>query len=143
MTKGRTVSLDPFAAPKDSGDSIDKLFDDADQEHSVERGDDVQEETIAKDASEVVAEKIKKKQKRRVVGNASGSAHPPKKLRDDYQSLLPNTSGKSLATLRGMVPEGSAILSDVTKPLIAASVAPMALGFRVRPHLANLSSPCK
>ncbi|GJX63606.1 hypothetical protein Tco_0296506 [Tanacetum coccineum] len=45
MTKGRTVSLDPpvTAASGDSGDSIDKLFDegnDAGQEHSVERGDD-------------------------------------------------------------------------------------------------------
>nr|GEV29741.1 hypothetical protein [Tanacetum cinerariifolium] len=52
MTEGRTVSLDPFAAAKDSGDSIYKLFDDVDQEHYVERGDDILEETIANDASE-------------------------------------------------------------------------------------------
>nr|GEY59225.1 transposase (putative), gypsy type [Tanacetum cinerariifolium] len=109
------------------------------KEHSVERVDDVLEETIAKDASEVVAEKTKKKQKRKVVGDASGSTYPPKKLRDDYQSLLPNTSGKSLAALRGMVPEGSAILSDVTEPLIATFVAPVSdvgpLDFVSRPNL--------
>nr|GEU91028.1 hypothetical protein [Tanacetum cinerariifolium] len=101
MNEGRTVPLDPpvTAALKDSDDSIDKLFDDVDQEHFVERVDDVLEETIAKDASE--------------------------KLRDDYHSLLPNTSGKSLAALRGMVSEGSGIPSDVTQPLIATSVAPM------------------
>nr|GEV56487.1 hypothetical protein [Tanacetum cinerariifolium] len=127
MTGGRTVPLDPPAttSPKDSGDSIDKLFDDADQEDSVERGDDVLEETIAKDASEVVAEKTKKKQKRKVAGDASGSTHPPKKLRDDYQSLLPNTSGKSLAALRGMILKGFSIPSGVTEPLIAASLAPI------------------
>nr|GEW82712.1 hypothetical protein [Tanacetum cinerariifolium] len=92
MTEGRTVPLSPPVtnAPEDSGDSIDKLFDDADQEYSVERGDDVLEETVAKDASE---------------------------------SLLPNTSGKSLAALHGVVLEGSAIPSGVTEPLIAASVA--------------------
>nr|GEU49857.1 hypothetical protein [Tanacetum cinerariifolium] len=79
MTEGRIVPLTPPAttAPKNSGDSIDKLFDD-----------------------EVVAEKAKKKRKRNVVGDASGFAYPPKKLRDDYQSLLPNTGGKSLAALR-------------------------------------------
>nr|GEV41339.1 hypothetical protein [Tanacetum cinerariifolium] len=127
MTGGRTIPLVPpvTTALEDSGDSIDKLFDKANQEHSVERADDVLEETIAKDALEVVAEKTKKKQKRKVVGDASVSTYPPKKLRDDYQSLLPNTSGKSLAALCGMVPKGFAILSGVTEPLIATSVAPV------------------
>ncbi|GJS15789.1 hypothetical protein Tco_0410261 [Tanacetum coccineum] len=130
MTEGRTVSLDPpvTAASGDSGDSIDKLFDegnDAGQEHFVERDDDVLEETVAKDAPEVVVEKTKKKRKRRVAGDASGSTYPPKKLRDDYQSLPPNTGRKSLAALRGMIPEGSGIPSGATEPLIVASVAPM------------------
>nr|GEU83610.1 hypothetical protein [Tanacetum cinerariifolium] len=102
MTKGRTVPLSPPATttPEDSGDSIDKLFDDADQEHVVKKSDDVLEETIAKDASEFVAEKPRKKRKRKVVRDASGSTYPPKELRDDHQSLLPNTGGKSLVTLR-------------------------------------------
>nr|GEX26221.1 hypothetical protein [Tanacetum cinerariifolium] len=102
MTKGRTVPLSPPATmtPEDSGDSGDKLFDDADQEHVVKKSDDVLEETIAKDASKFVAEKARKKRKRKVVGDASGSTYPPKELRDDHQSLLPNTGRKSLVTLR-------------------------------------------
>ncbi|GKE41099.1 hypothetical protein Tco_1464504, partial [Tanacetum coccineum] len=129
MTEGHTVSLDPpvTVASGGSGDSIDKLFDEGDdvgQEHSVERGDDVLEETIARDVLDVVVEKAKKKPKRRVTGDASGSTHPPKKLREDYQSILPNTSGKSLAAPRGLVPEGSGIPSGVTEPLITASVPP-------------------
>nr|GEY56903.1 hypothetical protein [Tanacetum cinerariifolium] len=127
MTEGRTMPLSPpvTTASEDSGESIDKFFDDVNQEHSVERGDNVLEETFAKDASEVIVEKTKKKQKRKVVRDVSGSIYPPKKLRDDYQSLLPNTSGKSLATLCGVVSEGFAIPSGVTVPLIATSVAPV------------------
>nr|GEU53566.1 hypothetical protein [Tanacetum cinerariifolium] len=130
MTEGRTVSLDPLAttASRGSGDSIDKLFDeedDAGQEHSVKKDDDVLDETIARDVSDVAIEKAKKKQKRKVTGDASGSTHPPKKLSDDYQFALPNTSGKSLATLCGLVPDSSGIPSGVTEPLIAAFVAPM------------------
>nr|GEX48989.1 hypothetical protein [Tanacetum cinerariifolium] len=54
LIKGRTVLLNPHvsAASGDSGDSVDKLFyegDDAEQEHSVEKDDNVLEETIAKD----------------------------------------------------------------------------------------------
>nr|GFC52409.1 hypothetical protein [Tanacetum cinerariifolium] len=47
------------------------------------------------DASEVVAEKPQKKQKRKVIGDASGFVLPSKKLRGDYQSLPPSTYGKS------------------------------------------------
>nr|GEZ67261.1 hypothetical protein [Tanacetum cinerariifolium] len=105
MTERRIVPLTPLTttALEDSGDSIDKLFDDVDQERVVEKSDDVLEETIANDTLEVVAEKAKKKRKRKVVGDASGSTYPPKKLRDGHQSLLPNTGGKSLAALCGMV----------------------------------------
>nr|GEX02257.1 hypothetical protein [Tanacetum cinerariifolium] len=103
MTKGRTVSLDPpdTAASGGSNDSIDKLFDegdDAGQEHSVEKDDDVLDETIARDFLNVAIEKAKKNQKRKVTKEASGSTHPSKKLRDDYYG--------------------------VTEPLIAAFVAP-------------------
>nr|GFA71337.1 hypothetical protein [Tanacetum cinerariifolium] len=55
----------------------------------------------------------------------NGSVYPPKKLRDDHQSLPPLTGGKSFSALRGMVPEGSATPSDVAEPLITASVTPM------------------
>ncbi|GJX74839.1 hypothetical protein Tco_0313434, partial [Tanacetum coccineum] len=128
MTEGRNVLLDPpaTAASGGSGDSIDKLFDDGydvGQEHPVEKDDDVLEETIALDVSDVAVEKAKKKQKRKVTGDASGSTHPPKKLRDDYQLVLSYIGEKSLAALRGLVPDGSGIPSGVTEPLIAASVA--------------------
>nr|GEV40102.1 transcription initiation factor IIB-2 [Tanacetum cinerariifolium] len=93
---GRGPSVMPLSPPattalEESGDSIEKLSDDADQEHAVEKSDDVLEELVAKDASKVVDEKARKKQKRKVVGDASGSTYPPKKLRDDHQSLLSNT----------------------------------------------------
>nr|GFD11755.1 hypothetical protein [Tanacetum cinerariifolium] len=66
-----------------------------------------------------------KKRKRKVTGEASGSAYPPKKLRDDYQSLPPTTSGVSFAALLDMIPKGSDLPSGVMEPLIAASVASM------------------
>ncbi|GJS38208.1 hypothetical protein Tco_0563251 [Tanacetum coccineum] len=130
MTEGRTIPLNPpaTAASGDSGDSIDKMFDeenDANQEHSVAKDDDVLEEVVALDAPGVGAEKAKKKRKRKATGDASGSVYPPKKLRDDYQPLPPSTGGKSITALRGMILEGSAIPSDAMEPLVTASVTPM------------------
>ncbi|GKF92337.1 hypothetical protein Tco_0279056, partial [Tanacetum coccineum] len=90
LTEGRTVQLNPPVATAlgDSGDSVDKLFDEEDdvgQEHSVERDDDILEETVAKDVLEVAVEKTKKfKRKRKTTGDASASTFPPKKLREDY-----------------------------------------------------------
>ncbi|GJV91730.1 hypothetical protein Tco_1539543 [Tanacetum coccineum] len=128
MTEVRTVALDPPATAvlRGSNDSIDCLFDEGDnarQEHSAER-DDVQEEVIAKDASEVVVEKPQKKRKRKVIGDASGSALPPKRLRDNHQSLPLRTGGKSLTALRGIVLYGSIIPSDATRPAFTTSVTP-------------------
>nr|GEV78740.1 hypothetical protein [Tanacetum cinerariifolium] len=121
ITEGRTVSLDPpvTAASGDSGDRIDKLFDegnDAGQEHSVKSYDDVLEETVAKGASKVIAEKTKMKRKRKVVGDASGPTFPPKKLREDYHAGASGTGEKSLATIRELVLDGSSVLSRVTGP---------------------------
>ncbi|GKE07741.1 hypothetical protein Tco_1411292 [Tanacetum coccineum] len=111
MTQGRVVPLVPLtsAASGGSGDSIDKMFDEGDnagQENPTERSDD------------------KAKRKRKVTGDASGSDHPPKKLRDDYHAATPNVGGKSLAAIRGLMPEGSSVLSGVTEPLVVASVTP-------------------
>ncbi|GJX91431.1 hypothetical protein Tco_0344757 [Tanacetum coccineum] len=130
MTEVRTVALDPpaTAASGGSSDSIDRLFDvgdNAGQEHPAKKDDDVQEEVIAKDASEVVTEKPQKKQKRKVVRDVSSSTLPPNKLRDDHQSLPPSTGGKSLSVLRSIVPEGAVIPSDTARPLVTASVTPM------------------
>ncbi|GKE13105.1 hypothetical protein Tco_1416656, partial [Tanacetum coccineum] len=116
------------AASGGSNDSIDKLFDqgnDDEPEHSTERDDDVLAETIAKDVSEVVVEKTKKsKQKRKATRDASGSTIPPKKLREDYRATTSNIGGKSLATIRSLIPDGSSVSSEVTKPRVVASVTP-------------------
>nr|GEZ53232.1 hypothetical protein [Tanacetum cinerariifolium] len=129
LTEGRTVSLNPPAsvASGDSDDCIDKLFDeggDAGQEHSIERGDDVLEETVAKDISVVAVEKTKKKRKRKAVEDASGFTYPPKKPREDYHAVTFNIGGKSLAIIRGLIPDGSSVSSRVTEPPAVVSVTP-------------------
>ncbi|GKA78210.1 hypothetical protein Tco_0784747 [Tanacetum coccineum] len=71
------------------------------------------------DVPKFVVKKTKKpKQKRKVTEDASGSTHPPKKLREDYHAAPSNAGGKSLAAIRGLVPEGSSVLSDVAKPRV-------------------------
>ncbi|GJR55325.1 hypothetical protein Tco_1405846 [Tanacetum coccineum] len=127
-TKGRTVPLVPPApaASKNSGDSIDKLFDegnDAEQGRSTEKGDDVLEETISKDVLEIAVEKTKKKRKSKAVGDASGSTHPPKRLREDFYAATSDIGGKSLADIRGLIPEDSSMyeLNLRTRPLVAWS----------------------
>nr|GEV77326.1 hypothetical protein [Tanacetum cinerariifolium] len=104
----------------DSGDSVDKLFDEADdaeQEHSVERDDGVLEDTIAKDVLKVAIEKTKKsKRKSKTNGDASAFTFPPKKLRDDYHVATSITGRKSLATIFSLVSEGSSIPSGIAEP---------------------------
>ncbi|GKA23429.1 hypothetical protein Tco_0709391 [Tanacetum coccineum] len=129
LTEGRTIPLNPptLAASEDSSDSIDKLFDegdDAEQGHSIKRDDDVPREIITKDISEVAVEKTKKKQKRKATEDASGFAHPPKKLKEDHYATAPNISGKSLAAIHGLMPKGSGVPSGVTEPLVVAFVTP-------------------
>ncbi|GJR39859.1 hypothetical protein Tco_1215543 [Tanacetum coccineum] len=113
-TKGRMVPLTPLAsaASRDSDDSIDKLFDkgnDVEQERSTEKGDDVLEETVATDVPEIVVEKTKKKRKSKAVGDASGSTHPPKRLREDFHVATSDIGGKSLAVLRGLDPKDASV----------------------------------
>ncbi|GJX68022.1 hypothetical protein Tco_0303749 [Tanacetum coccineum] len=140
MTEGRVVSLAPPASDASGGcnDSIDKLFDDgndAEPEHPTVGDDDVLAETIAQDVSKVAIEKTKRsKRKRKTVGDASVYTFPPKKLREDYHSAASNTSGKSLATIRSLIPEGSSISSEVAEPRddgLADSVS--GLNLRTRP----------
>ncbi|GKA05881.1 hypothetical protein Tco_0685001, partial [Tanacetum coccineum] len=107
------------AASGGSNDSIDKLFDDGNDvepEHPTGVDDDVLAETIAKDVSEVVVEKTKSKQKRKETGDASVSTFPPKKLREVYHAATSNIGGKSLATIRSLIPEGSSGSSEVAEP---------------------------
>ncbi|GJZ69105.1 hypothetical protein Tco_0632655 [Tanacetum coccineum] len=70
------------------------------------------------------AEKTKKKRKRKVVGDASGSTFPPKRLREDHHATASHTGGKSLAAIRNLVPDGSSVSSGVTKPPTVVSVPP-------------------
>nr|GEX65580.1 hypothetical protein [Tanacetum cinerariifolium] len=125
-TKGHTVPLtlpDPTASG-DSGDSINKIFyeeNGAEQEHSTKKGDDVLEETIATDVPEIVVEKTKKKRKSKAVGDASGSTHPPKRLRDDFHAVTFDIGG--IATLRGLILEEYSVskLNLQARPLVARS----------------------
>ncbi|GJZ69725.1 hypothetical protein Tco_0633275 [Tanacetum coccineum] len=96
MIEGRTVALDPPATAASRG-SGDSIDKLFDEEHDVGHKHSVENDD---DALE-------------------------EKLRGDHQSLPPNTSGKSLATLRGMIPEGSDLPSGTTEPLIVASQAPI------------------
>ncbi|GJZ10045.1 hypothetical protein Tco_0544804 [Tanacetum coccineum] len=99
LTEGRTVSLNPpvLAASRHSGDTIDKLS---------------------------LLEKTKKKRKRKAIGDASGSTFPPKKLREDYRATASNIRGKSLATIRGLIPDSSSVSNGVTEPPAVVSLTP-------------------
>ncbi|GJY15397.1 hypothetical protein Tco_0385819 [Tanacetum coccineum] len=118
LTEGSLVTLDPpvSAASGDSRDSIDKLFDD--------RNDDVLEETIAKDVSKVAAKKTKKKRKRKVAEDARGSTFPPRRIREDHHAAASHTGGKSLVAICNLVLEGSSVPSGVTEPPTIVSVPP-------------------
>ncbi|GKB24455.1 hypothetical protein Tco_0863856 [Tanacetum coccineum] len=87
------------------------MFDDGNDvepKHPTGGNDDVLAETIAKDVLEVVVEKTtKSKQKRKETGDASVFTFPPKKLREDYHAATSNIGGKSLATIRSLISEGS------------------------------------
>ncbi|GJW82411.1 hypothetical protein Tco_0260316 [Tanacetum coccineum] len=99
-------------------------------ERSTEKGDDVLEETIATDVSEIVVEKTKKKRKSKAVGDASGSTHPPKRLREDFHARTSDIGEKSLVVLRGLVPEDSSVseLNLQARPIVArSSVADVAV----------------
>ncbi|GKB43990.1 hypothetical protein Tco_0888932 [Tanacetum coccineum] len=129
LTEGHVVPLVPptLAASVSSNDSIDKLFDDGNdvgREHPTERDDDVLAETIAKDVLKVVEKTKKPKWNRKVTEDASGSTLPPKKLREDYHVATSNIDGKSLATIRGLIPEGFSVPSEVTEPRVVAFVTP-------------------
>nr|GEX24545.1 hypothetical protein [Tanacetum cinerariifolium] len=90
-------------------------------EHSTKKGDDVLEETIATDVLKIVAEKTKKKRKSKAVGDASGSTHPPKRLREDFHVVTSDIGG--IATLRGLILEEYSMskLNLQARPLVARS----------------------
>nr|GEU88706.1 protein RADIALIS-like 3 [Tanacetum cinerariifolium]GEU88892.1 protein RADIALIS-like 3 [Tanacetum cinerariifolium] len=69
-------------------------------------------------------EKTKKKQKRKVVGDASGSTFPPKRLMEDHHAAASNTRGKSLVTIRDLFSDGSSVPTGVMKPPTLIFVPP-------------------
>ncbi|GJW14416.1 hypothetical protein Tco_0018549 [Tanacetum coccineum] len=79
---------------------------------------------LAVSGDSVATEKTKKKRKRKVVGDVSGSTFPPKRLREDHHAAASNIGGKSLAAIRDLVPEGSSVPSGVTEPPTVVSVPP-------------------
>ncbi|GKA95206.1 hypothetical protein Tco_0817244, partial [Tanacetum coccineum] len=56
--------------------------------------------------------------------DASGSTLPPKKLREDYRAAISNIGEKSLVSIHSLIPAGSSVPSEVTKPHVVASVTP-------------------
>nr|GEV69548.1 hypothetical protein [Tanacetum cinerariifolium] len=142
-TIGHVVPLLPVApahAESELKTSVDKLFDEggsADQGYSaVCGGQDVETELVTGVKiivdENVVAERPKRiRKKRSAVTDASGSSHPPKKLRGDYgTSSGAATGGKSPSVLKEFL--ASSILNvkvgvvDVaTLPLVTSSVSAM------------------
>ncbi|GKC99763.1 hypothetical protein Tco_1170038 [Tanacetum coccineum] len=107
---------------------------DADQENRSEEGDRAgQDEAVTivvdEEFQAATANKLKgKKNKRRVVG-ASGSDHPPKKLREDHGTsgnVGASTGGKSLVALQGLL-EGSTLAVEVG--VMAAAIMPFVTSF--------------
>ncbi|GJZ43242.1 hypothetical protein Tco_0590497 [Tanacetum coccineum] len=94
LTEGHTISLNPPSSDASGG------------------------------SSDIAVEKTKKKQKRKAGGDASGFTFTHKKLREDYHAAASNIGGKSLATIRGLIPDGSCVSSGVTKPQAVVSVTP-------------------
>ncbi|GKB58609.1 hypothetical protein Tco_0914795 [Tanacetum coccineum] len=96
--EGRVVSLLPVAPACTSGEleaSLEKLFGERDGGEQVEQGDsagggqdvDIQPVIVAADIIvEDVAplQPMRRKKRKTVVVDASGTSHPPKKLREDY-----------------------------------------------------------
>ncbi|GJS24362.1 hypothetical protein Tco_0452994 [Tanacetum coccineum] len=112
----------------------------ADQEYRSEGNDDVGQDkmaTILVDAEVQVAAADKpkgKRKKRRAIGGASGSNHPPKKLREDYGTsgnVSASTDEKSLAAIKGLYERSTlnvevGVTAAATMPFITSSVTLMA-----------------
>nr|GEY31235.1 hypothetical protein [Tanacetum cinerariifolium] len=137
---GYVVSLLPIAPARAESEleaSVERLFDEggsADQKDFAASGgqdDDTGLVTGVKIviAEDVVTEKPKRpRKKKQDVTNASGSSHPPKKLRGDYgTSCEVATSGKSPSALRellvsSMLNVEAGVAAVATMPMVTSSV---------------------
>ncbi|GJU81708.1 hypothetical protein Tco_1284073 [Tanacetum coccineum] len=124
-TVGRTVLLLLVAPARAEGEltaSVEKLFDEggsSEQGNTAEGGGhdaDIQPiiDTGDADVEVVVAKKPKDKRiKRQVIGDVSGSNHPPKRLREDHSTVSGATTGeKYFAALQGLL-ENSMLNAEV------------------------------
>ncbi|GKE11480.1 hypothetical protein Tco_1415031, partial [Tanacetum coccineum] len=140
-TVGRVVPLIPVAPARAESEleaSVDKLFDEsggADQGDSVASGG---QETAAEvaagvrfvDEENVAAEKPKRPRKKiQVATDASGSSHPPKKLRNDHgTSGGAASAGKSPTVLKQLLASSilnveSGVEAVATLPFVTSSVS--------------------
>ncbi|GJW68625.1 hypothetical protein Tco_0123049 [Tanacetum coccineum] len=107
-TVGRAVPLLPIAPARAASEleaSVDKLFDEG---GGVNQGDsatggsndaEIEPVTTSEDTTAVTAERPKRHRKKRpAVADASGSSHPPKKLRGDHRASSGVATG-AVATL--------------------------------------------
>ncbi|GJV53764.1 hypothetical protein Tco_1449505 [Tanacetum coccineum] len=117
---------------------IPPLFDEggsADQRDSTAGGGQDAETKLVKgvkiiDAENVIAERPRRpRKKRQVVTDASGSSHPPKKLRGDHRSFSGTaTGGKSLSVLKELLASSilnveSGVEAVATLPLVTSSIS--------------------
>ncbi|GJX85218.1 hypothetical protein Tco_0335992 [Tanacetum coccineum] len=136
-TEGRVIPLageDDHDGQNDNIENLNEGSGDADQENRSEEGDHVgQDEAVTivmdEEFQAATADKLKgKKNKRRVVG-ASGSDHPPKKLREDHGTsgdVGASTGGKSLTALQGLL-ECRTLAVEVG--VMAAEIMPFVTSF--------------
>nr|GEU54387.1 transposase (putative), gypsy type [Tanacetum cinerariifolium] len=135
-TVGRVVSYLPVALARAESEleaSVDKLFDEGgstEQGDSIVSGDhdaEIELVTAVEDtyAGNVTVERPKRPCKKRpAVTDASGSSHPPKKLKGDYGTFSgAATSGKSLSFLKELLASSLLNVKAVeTLPFITSSI---------------------
>ncbi|GJZ83894.1 hypothetical protein Tco_0649067 [Tanacetum coccineum] len=140
-TVGRVVLLLPVALTRDDSEleaSVDRLFDQggsADQGDSAASGGQETETKIVTGVrfitdENVVTEKPNHpRKKRQAVTDASGSSHPPKKLRGDHKtSSEPATGDKSSSVLKELLASSMlnvevGVATVATLPMITSSVS--------------------
>ncbi|GKA97142.1 hypothetical protein Tco_0825036 [Tanacetum coccineum] len=140
-TIGRVVPLLPVASARAKSEleaSVDKLFDEggsAGQRDSVACGGQDAETKLVMGVKiiadeNVIAERPKRPHKKRqAVTDASGSSHPPKKLRGDYRTSSGDaTGGKYSFVLKKLLANSMlnvevSVAAVVTLPLVTSSVS--------------------
>ncbi|GKE94963.1 hypothetical protein Tco_1579818, partial [Tanacetum coccineum] len=135
-TIGRMVPLLPVALARAKSEleaSVEKLFDEGGSTEQVDSAAEIKFVTAAEDTAtgSVAAERPKRPRKKRSAAtNASGSSHPPKKLRGDY--------GTSSEVVIGAIPSLPFVTSSVSATPGREDGAP--LGFVTGANLRTIGS---